>query len=515
MPPAAKKHCSVILFDLKAKNRATAIQTLLKIAATNYFLSSKDLTKLILLNSDTTENRLNAQYGGYEHVNEVMKDITTYNPKILNDLVESRGTGEANWLEGLHVAAANLAEEFEGVCGIVTYQLLFITDLSLSPSTVDNSLIDKIAQLLNQFGAFLYVVGPEIEPSFTIKSPQDIKTWMKKLQTKDQNIATIKTLISKIKNGVVCDSKMGANLFFSFRNWAGSQPWNVPLEIGSNIKIPAKTMKILNEIVQCKLVLSQGAIKPSIWVDAEDESIEFDVSEVINGITRHEKFVPINNNKMFQVENPRSFNVLCFTDASNVSEHLMRGGGCYCVLPNASSEKNEAFNCLVDCLAQQNKYVIARRVYNNNYVPKIVVLVPKPDYNPKCFVMTSLPFADDIRLNCKEKKVGSAPKIDVNESVYKFLDTLDTDIANSLKKVPLDITMMQNVNVQRIVNKTVDKLLGKQLNLEEIDLDLMEMPSGEDIEQLKNSWPERKIEEVKKNEEPTADVSDDDDFDWD
>ncbi|EFA03479.1 uncharacterized protein LOC663096 [Tribolium castaneum] len=512
MPPAAKRHCSVILFDLKGQNRLGALQTLLKISSTNFFSRSKDLTKLILLNSDKTENRLNARHGGYEHVNEVTKDVLSYNPKKLHDFVESSGVGEGNWLEGLHVAAANLVDEFEGIKGIITYQLLFITDLGSPLSKVDNGLIDKIARLLDRLGAFLYVVGPEIEPPFTIKTPENIKTWMENLQTNDPNIATIKTLISKIQNGVVCGPKIGTNLFFSYRNSGGSQPWNVPLGIGTNINIPAQTMKILNDIVQCKLVSAQGAIRPSTWIDAEDESIEFDASEVISGVSRHGKFVPVNN-KMFQVSSSRSFSVLCFTDAANVPEHLMRGGGCYSVLPNASLEKNDAFNCLIDCLAQQNKYVIARRVYNNNYVPKIVVLVPKPDYNPKCFVLTALPFADDVRLNCKEQKVDLAPKIEENKSVYKLLDGLDTDNENSVKKAPLDIKMVQNVNVQRIVNAAVDKLLDKHINLEETDLDLMELPSGEYMEELKNSWPERKIEEVKKNEEPAADISDDD-FDW-
>ena len=85
MPPAAKKDCSVVLFDVKAQ--ALARQTLAKICCTNFFSGSKDLTKLILLNSDVTENRLNAKDGGYDNINEVSKDITTYDPKLVFEMI--------------------------------------------------------------------------------------------------------------------------------------------------------------------------------------------------------------------------------------------------------------------------------------------------------------------------------------------------------------------------------------------------------------------------------------------
>lgn len=175
------------------------------------------------------------------------------------------GTGEANWLEGLHVAAKTLLQDFDGIAGIITYQLLFITDLTSPPPELEYSLINKIANFLNRINAFLYVVGPDIEPPFTIKSSQDVQTWMKNLVPNSENLLVLKKIISETKNSVVCDYKVGTNLFFSYRNWGGTQPWNVPLGIGTKVQIPSQTMKILNDIVQCKLVSSQGTIKPHVW----------------------------------------------------------------------------------------------------------------------------------------------------------------------------------------------------------------------------------------------------------
>lgn len=140
----------------------------------------------------------------------------------------------------------------------------------------------------------------------------------------------------------------------------------------------------------------------------------------------------------------------------------MRGSGCYCVLPN---ETNEAFNILVDCLAEQNKYVIARRVYNNNYLPRIVVLVPKPEHKPKCFFLTTLPYADNVCFDYREGKIENLVKTDFEgcEDVYKFLDSLDVD-GNMKNKVPLGVNMMRNVNSLKIINKAVDKSIGWYLD---------------------------------------------------
>jgi hypothetical protein len=302
-------------------------------------------------------------------------------------------------------------------------------------------------------------------------------------------------------------------LFFSFRNWGGTQPWQVPLGIGSQIQIPAQTMKILNDTVQCKLVSSQGRFGQTIWIDAEDESIEIPPEDVKSGVMRHEKFIEMPDNKMFQSQTPRSFSILCFTDSANVPEYLMRGGGCYCVLPNGTDEKNEAFNILVDRLAEQNKYVIARRVYNNNYLPKIVALVPKPDHNPKCFYLNSLPFADDVRLGYKERSLDAAPRTEVVTEVYDFLDSINIDSDRSVRTANLGINMMQDSNAQKIINKAADKLFDKYVKLEEVDTDLVEAPTGKTVEGLKNVWAERKLAEVKKDDDKDDDNSDND-FDW-
>jgi hypothetical protein len=94
-------------------------------------------------------------------------------------------------------------------------------------------------------------------------------------------------------------------------------------------------------------------------------------------------------------------------------------------------------------------------------LPKIVALVPKPDHNPKCFYLNSLPFADDVRLGYKERSLDAAPRTEVVTEVYDFLDSINIDSDRSVRTANLGINMMQDSNAQKIINKAADKLFGE------------------------------------------------------
>lgn len=90
MPPAPKRDCSVIVFDLNANKTddSSPLKTLLKISAYNYYSHSKNLTKLILFNSTVTENRLNARKPeSFKYINEVDKEVTLYNHQRMYEAV--------------------------------------------------------------------------------------------------------------------------------------------------------------------------------------------------------------------------------------------------------------------------------------------------------------------------------------------------------------------------------------------------------------------------------------------
>lgn len=140
----------------------------------------------------------------------------------------------------------------------------------------------------------------------------------------------------------------------------------------------------------------------------------------------------------------------------------MRGDGCYYVLPKDLGAPADAFNTLVDGLAKLKKYAIVRRVYNNKNVPKIVVLVPKPNHQPKCFLLAQLPYSDDVIVDYNEESVEAVgPSTEPpNPALYEFLDSLDADGPKNTINVPLGVNLMSSIYLNKIVNMAADKNSG-------------------------------------------------------
>lgn len=133
----------------------------------------------------------------------------------------------------------------------------------------------------------------------------------------------MKRIVDATSNTVLCDIKVGINLFFSFRNPRGTQPWKVPISFGSVLEIPACTVKIYRMDVPFKL--SADTRHNTNYVLLEDELVPVDGSDLVSGIERHGKFVKVDEREMFKVEGPRSFAVTGFTHKRNIPEYYIRG----------------------------------------------------------------------------------------------------------------------------------------------------------------------------------------------
>lgn len=131
-----------------------------------------------------------------------------------------------------------------------------------------------------------------------------------------------KRIVDATTNTVLSDLKVGINLFFSFRNHRGTQPWKVPLTFGSKIEIPVCTVKLYTTDLPFNLSTEKQITN---FILAEDESVSVDRADIVSGIERHGKFVKVDEKEMFKVECPRTFAVVGFTHKKNIPEYYMRG----------------------------------------------------------------------------------------------------------------------------------------------------------------------------------------------
>lgn len=96
MAPQAAKDVLVILFDLKASARSSALHALSEVILYKQLSHSKDLYKLFLVNAAQTSNKLN--YEG------IMSLDASVNIGTLLEEIASIETGPSDWLEALDVA---------------------------------------------------------------------------------------------------------------------------------------------------------------------------------------------------------------------------------------------------------------------------------------------------------------------------------------------------------------------------------------------------------------------------
>lgn len=139
-----------------------------------------------------------------------------------------------------------------------------------------------------------------------------------------------------------------------------------------------------------------------------------------------------------------------------------------------------------------DKYAIFQRVYNNRNKPRFFVLRPEPNASPPRFVMTSIPYADNIVGQMPKCKIPvmSNDKID-DEDLLNFCKSIDVYCDTCTNEVKLAPSMMIDFHSNAIVTEMAKQLLNQDFEFEEecdlLGCDFTEVNDYEEI--LKRNWP--------------------------
>ncbi|KAL1512543.1 hypothetical protein ABEB36_002125 [Hypothenemus hampei] len=369
MPPAANRDVFVILYDLKVKNRSSALHTLSQIILYEELSQSKNQYKLYLVNAAETDNNL-------KHKGILKKDALIDAGSLIENILNVQ-QGKSDFLEALEVAVDELKEWFQK-SGVATLQIVFITDLDTFESVIPS---EQLISNISSMSIFLYIIGPEIFPPKTIMCHDDISKWMKTFEANKLkgNLEVASSIVKSTPYSVICHYSLGMHLFHSYKFCNGKQAWQVPLSFGSILHLQVSTMKYCEAGMPFRLKNNLITERNQKWVYVDDPEKCIDIRDTVKGIVKHGKFVKIEDDARFKSYGPRSFQILLITEAKNVPEHSFQNENSYIVLPNQqqSEEYLQFINTFIDQLAEENKYIIARRVYNKDYNPMFVVLIPR------------------------------------------------------------------------------------------------------------------------------------------
>uniref|UniRef100_A0A6P7GRZ1 Uncharacterized protein LOC114345997 n=1 Tax=Diabrotica virgifera virgifera TaxID=50390 RepID=A0A6P7GRZ1_DIAVI len=356
MSPQTKKDCGLILFDVASPKKTELLNGLMKFCCFKWYINSRSIYRVILINSAVTDNDFN-----YPHIHTLQEE--DFEPNAIFSAVESAKPGQSNWIDALSLGVHHL-DQAVSIDGLVTLQLIFFTTLdSTKPLNVDTAKLSSLMERMNGHEMFLYIIGPNVKLPFVITNTQCIPKCMKELQLPagNQNLATAKKIVTGIRNGVMCNTKIGLNLLFSYKNSPGGQPWILPLSFGTKLRIPANTYKIFryDDLIFLKLISSRPK-RSYVRALAENRDVIVKEDEIVRGIKRHGKFMIVDDS-MFRSETDRCFDIIGFSDKKFFPETIVRGETHYVLPDQVNAEAFQAFTHLVNILAETNKYGVCKK----------------------------------------------------------------------------------------------------------------------------------------------------------
>ncbi|VEN49408.1 unnamed protein product [Callosobruchus maculatus] len=466
MPPAAKRDVGVVFFDLYSKENL--LGSLLKFVGWET-VNTKDEHRLFLVNSQETSNAKNLP-----NVELVPQTLQQLGVKGVQNCVQQAEQTEEDMFDLYALDLHNVLSlgvyhlrEFLDVPGVITKQLILFSNLA-NFSPMEEELFEKLVKKIRDYDISLYIVGPQVrflepvyatEYFFIEKYAENIV-----LEKPTAGLEQAKKLVVEV-SGVIADATAGLHLLLTCRQTAGSQPWKVPLTIGSNIEIPVRTSKVYRRDVHIsvkKEKITDGPPVEEEFTLASDVSVKVDVQETVRGLSIHNKFVEVrNDNEIFQMATEPTFDVICFTYEDNVPVPYMIGEEGFVVLPNetSSASQRQFFNALVDCLSEQHKYAIVSRVYIRNTQPKFFVLIPDADQVPKRFMMVEVCTGDGVRHPVQFRRPDK-PKAEVDKEMRDFLKDMDATNPEGTKKVALEPTMMMAWRDEKVLDLILEEECG-------------------------------------------------------
>ncbi|KAJ9590743.1 hypothetical protein L9F63_016259, partial [Diploptera punctata] len=427
--------------DVKPDFLLRAIQCVSMIIKRKIFSESKDEIALVLLGTEHTENNLD-----YDHI-VVPFSLTLASWELLqyveNDLKESKI--RADWLDAV-VVGMDLLKEHSQAKLFAEKKIVLFTDLK---SNVTDDKVDIIIECMKKEDYNLIVIGPDT--NINIKAEDDvdmddtnITNGTDKLKSKIELAGS--HLLNKILNevgGVICnfDEAVPQLMYFQKKN-IRSQPWNIVMDIGPEIKIPVVGYK---KISRAKLPTwkqtssSEKGIRVEserIYTRQDENQTSVDPEDVISGYSYGNTLVPmsdIDKISMSYKSGPKCLSILGFTKSSNVPRYLLIGEGCM----HFTAQKNDsnaasALSSLINAMKDLDMYAISRKVYRDNTATRLGVLFPKiASY--ECLVFAELPYSEDMR-----QFVFPPILTDKNKPSQEQLDAIDSLIDN------MDLTAVKN-----------------------------------------------------------------------
>ncbi|XP_018328163.1 uncharacterized protein LOC108739003 [Agrilus planipennis] len=479
MPPATKRDVAVIVFDIDRSNKEfyeKSLNFLFDISSREWFFSPKNSVQLLLLNSNESKNCLQKP-----NILEVFKHFIQFSPTIIKEDIEKAKyvANKATWIDAITVGLKILSNEIDTQAGIVSAQLVLISKNYSNISSAHTKDIKAAIKTQNKCNIKTIIVGLSVSVGF-IRDMHELNVWAKNPiildEINEESKHALETMC-KDSETLICDLKLGRDLFVAFRTKTKMYPWNALLSIGTSLEIPTSMYHLLK---------GEGAVSVQpprnlnpnyfTWVYAEDETRKVAHDNVVHGVLRWNKVVAFEDNlkKYFKVEGPKNFTLRGFTEKKNIPESIFLEDGTSVLAPNFNDpHSHKLLYLFYKCLLETDKVGIASKVYARNNQPRLVALIP--DENHQTILVNQLPYADDVIATCTVE----APE--KNESVNEEQTEEEKEVfefVNSLMVPVEDFHLSPQLSVNPRSAQMAIKIAKKFLGICESENENLKLPSS-------------------------------------
>jgi ATP-dependent DNA helicase 2 subunit 2 len=385
------------------------------------------LLRLLLMGSDETQNSLNTSLSGFDNIVEkIPLQISSWDMvRTLESISICDFTSD--WVDAL-VVAVDFAKQKAFPKNFGKIRILLVTNFITS---TNDSNCDVIIESIKNTNVEVIAISDCIEHSSQMKTSHFTQ------DPSNQTLTTSQRLfmdVIKQVDGFLCHIDLAEAQLLIFQKKAKkATPWNVPLSIGSKLKIEISAYVSIEEEKFLSSFKTESSRPNTITkliteFTQNNQAIEQPVKEdMINAYLYGSMMVPLGDENLGIVKE-KCLSCLGFTKRELVLDEYRMGSNCHVVLPRKDNRKSaKMFAGLITAMKQMDLVMIARKVYNRNNNPSIVVLLPEIQENVPFLTMIQLAFANDIALfsfpRMRTKK--TEPSKEQERVIQEFVEAMD------------------------------------------------------------------------------------------
>lgn len=382
------------------KNRKRAKEKVEKIIVNQVYGGTKHFCIFYLVNSLNTKNKLAESKKEFENI-YCIQELSYFQDEVIKTIDEHKTIEDRiDWTNPILLAVHNLINIDLKNHKFLGKRILYFTDLE-GPLSDEWGSIRVLSDALNEAQCYLYVVGPDVEISQTIKhSVTDRRTLSNKDNLSKNALANVEKLelILDESYGLICNLDVAVELYLFYHCFKTLQGLKEVLEIENVLEIQVMTTTFIkdSEILKIKRGNFQRGsfkfVKNTIDENAYENEVNY--CNVTEGFHCGEKFIPLTKDLLesFKTSTRKIFRILGFVSENDLEEYYFCDEKTNFVLPQENSINT--YVALVNTLLEKKKYAIALRNYRSCFEAHLVVLIPLKD--TKVLIMSDIPFKSDV-----------------------------------------------------------------------------------------------------------------------